>query len=213
MSDGYAVIDVETTGLRHCRHHRVVEVAVVHVDRVGAVTDEWCTLINPQRSVGQKRIHGITAADVLHAPTFGQIAAAVVERLAGRVVVAHNLVFDTMHLAAEFDRLGVATPLRAVRGVCTMRWARSFLPDGTGRSLRRCCQAAGLRVEQAHSALYDARAAAGLLAYYLAAVGSREPWSNLFAAQVPSWPALPLSTSVPMRRSVTVASDRGPTVS
>ncbi|MDT7789554.1 MAG: hypothetical protein QOF58_7973, partial [Pseudonocardiales bacterium] len=33
MSNGYAVVDVETTGLGH--HHRVVEVAIVHVDGAG----------------------------------------------------------------------------------------------------------------------------------------------------------------------------------
>ena len=91
MYEGYAVIDVETTGLKQGWHHRLVEVAIVHVDRVGAVTDEWCTLVNPKRDLGPQHKHGITATEVRSAPDFGQVAAAVVERLRGRVLVAHNL--------------------------------------------------------------------------------------------------------------------------
>lgn len=201
MYEGYAVIDVETTGLKQGWHHRVVEVAIVHVDRVGVVTDEWCTLVNPKRDLGPQHKHGITAAEVRRAPDFGQVAAAVVERLRGRVLVAHNLVFDAMHLAAEFDRLDVVTPLRQVGGVCTMRWANSFLAGGTGRSLQSCCQGAGVRLDRAHSALHDARAAAGLLTHYLAAAGSPEPWSELFSESGTYWPTLPPSTSAPVRRS------------
>jgi DNA polymerase-3 subunit epsilon len=36
MSNGYAVVHVETTGLSPGHHHRVIEVAVVHVDESAA---------------------------------------------------------------------------------------------------------------------------------------------------------------------------------
>src|SRR6185437_1255200 len=85
---GFAVVDVETTGLFPTRD-RVVEVAVVHLDPDERVTGEFSTLIDPRRDVGPTRIHGIRASDVTGAPTFEAAAATIGQLLAGRVFVAH----------------------------------------------------------------------------------------------------------------------------
>ncbi|HZL03993.1 MAG TPA: exonuclease domain-containing protein, partial [Coriobacteriia bacterium] len=45
---GYAVVDVETTGLRPSWHDRIVEIAVVQVAPDGVVEATWSTLVNPQ---------------------------------------------------------------------------------------------------------------------------------------------------------------------
>jgi DNA polymerase-3 subunit epsilon len=91
---GYAVLDFETTGL-FPSHDRVIEVAVVHVDETGTITGQWDTLVNPQRDLGAQRIHHITSAEVMDAPTFAEIAPKLIELLSGRVLVAHNASFDT----------------------------------------------------------------------------------------------------------------------
>jgi DNA polymerase-3 subunit epsilon len=186
----YAVIDLETTGLRSAWHDRVAEIGIVQLDAAGTVQQEWSTLINPDRDLGAQRVHGITAAQARRAPRFAQIAGDVVELLRGRVVVAHNLAFDGPFLASEYDLLGVSTPLGADSGLCTMRLAGWFLP-GAGRSLASCCAAAGVELRNAHCALDDARAAAGLLRCYLAMAGPRPSWAGL-VADAPSvpWPAL-----------------------
>ncbi|ACU40839.1 exonuclease domain-containing protein [Actinosynnema mirum] len=150
---GYAVVDVETTGFR--RSDRVVEVAVVQLDRDRRVTGEWCTLLNPGRDLGPQHVHRIRAADVWGAPTFALAAGALARRLAGRVLVAHNLAFDARFLAAEFGRVGVDADFD---GLCTMRLS------GGRRSLRDCCADAGVPLLDAHSALADAHAAAALFA-------------------------------------------------
>ncbi|WP_449060555.1 exonuclease domain-containing protein [Planomonospora algeriensis] len=49
-SPGYAVIDVETTGLHPALHDRVIEIGIVHLDPAGHVTGEWSTLLNPGRT-------------------------------------------------------------------------------------------------------------------------------------------------------------------
>lgn len=64
---GYAVVDVETTGFSPAWQDRVVEVAVVHVTSDGLVDGESCTLVNPGRDMGPQKVHGIAAADVLAA--------------------------------------------------------------------------------------------------------------------------------------------------
>jgi DNA polymerase-3 subunit epsilon len=65
----WAAIDLETTGLNPARD-RTVEVAVVRFRSDGTITDEYCTLINPQRRMGGGEIHQLTGRDVADAPTF-----------------------------------------------------------------------------------------------------------------------------------------------
>jgi DNA polymerase-3 subunit epsilon len=160
---GFAVVDVETTGLFPGRD-RVVEVAVVHVDPGARVTGEFSTLIDPRRDIGPTRIHGIRASDVVGAPTFPAAAEAIRRLLAGRVLVAHNARFDAMFLAAEFGRCSMQLPPAPV--MCTMQLAGHYLSGLPARTLPACCQAAGVVLSGHHSALADARAAAGLLACY-----------------------------------------------
>lgn len=138
---GFAVVDVETTGL-YPRTDRVVEVAVVHLSADGQITGEFSTLINPGRDVGPTRIHGIRAADVLHAPAFADAAATLWQMLSGHVLVAHNVPFDARFLEAEFNRCGVRMPPPPL--MCTMQLASYYLPNLPGRSLAACCAAANI---------------------------------------------------------------------
>ncbi|MFI6134158.1 exonuclease domain-containing protein [Micromonospora sp. NPDC051141] len=196
----YAVIDLETTGFRTSWHDRIVEVAVVHVDENGHVTDEWCSLVNPDRDLGPQAIHGISAAEARQAPRFDQLAGHLAGMLRGKVLVAHNLTFDGPFLHAEYQRAGIPAPIDQVAGLCTMRLASHFLPSA-GRSLHDCCRAAGLPPHQAHSALHDARAAAQLLSYYLTAAGSPPPWENAATvAAMLSWPPIATQPVVAIQR-------------
>ncbi|CAM5572207.1 hypothetical protein STENM327S_05916 [Streptomyces tendae] len=56
---GYAVVDVETTGL--ARDDRIISAAVYRLDARGEVEDHWYTLVNPQRDPGPVWIHGLTS--------------------------------------------------------------------------------------------------------------------------------------------------------
>jgi DNA polymerase III subunit epsilon len=186
----YAVIDLETTGLNPWRHDRIAEIAIVHVDADGTITDEWCTLVNPQRDLGPQRIHGIRAADARRAPTFAQLAPQIAALLQGRLLVAHNAAFDAPFLAHQFRQIGQPVPISRESRLCTMELAREFLPD-SGRSLAACCATAGVPLENAHSALDDTRAAALLLGYYLRSAPTPPPWADQLAdATQRPWPAM-----------------------
>ncbi|MCG5440779.1 exonuclease domain-containing protein [Micromonospora foliorum] len=196
----YAVIDLETTGLRTSWHDRIVEVAVVHLDETGRTTGEWCSLVNPNRDLGPQHIHGITAAEARRAPGFEQVAGHLAGLLRGRVLVAHNLTFDAPFLHAEYRRVGIEAPIDQAPGLCTMRLAPHFLPSA-GRSLGDCCRLAGLPPHQAHSALHDARAAAQLMSYYLQAAGNPPPWATTaMAAADLLWPPIPANSVVAVHR-------------
>ena len=155
-----AVVDVETTGLFPNRHDRIVEVAIVIARPDGEVVREFHTLVNPERDMGPTRIHRLSAADVLDAPTFADIAGHLTEVLDGCTALAgHNIRFDRTFLAAEFERAG--SPLPDVPTICTMRLAG-------GGDLASCCECYGVGFEGTpHSAMCDARAAARLLARLL----------------------------------------------
>jgi DNA polymerase III subunit epsilon len=194
-------VDVETTGFAAGGRDRVVEVAVVQVDRTGEVTSEWCTLVNPGRDLGPQHIHRITAAEARRAPSFDRIAGALADRLAGRVMVAHNLQFDARFIAAEFARVGASVPVAAEHGLCTMDLGGTYLPSRSGRSLRASCDAAGVQLVDAHSALHDAHAAAGLFAHYLGIAGRPEPWTELLdSVRDWRWPVLPTDVAAEVRR-------------
>src|SRR5262245_56200312 len=155
-----AVIDVETTGLFPYRHDRVVEIGAVVIRSDGQIEREFSSLVNPGRDIGPTSIHGLTAEDVLYAPSFAEIAGPFVAALAGSVAIAaHNLRFDREFLHCEFSRIGF--PLSDCHALCTMQLA------GGGR-LADCCRTFGLVIEgDYHHALADARAAARLLATVL----------------------------------------------
>lgn len=149
--DRFVVIDVETTGVLNS--DRIVEVGVVTLSPNGTVVDEWDTLVNPERDVGPTHIHRINASMVSAAPTFPEIASALAERLAGGVLVAHNLPFDARMLVSEFRRIDGT--LEPGRGICTLQLYRMKLPEA--------CRRHRVRLDHAHRALADARAVARLL--------------------------------------------------
>ncbi len=201
----YAVIDLETTGLNPWRHDRIAEIAIVHVDADGTITDEWCTLVNPQRDLGPQRIHGIRAADARRAPTFAQLAPQIAALLRGRLLVAHNASFDAPFLAHQFRLIGQPVPIRRDTRLCTMELARTYLPE-SGRSLAACCATAGVTLENAHSALDDTRAAALLLSYYVRTAGTPPPWADMLAeATRAAWPAMHNPDLPEVRRRTTDA--------
>lgn len=187
----FAVIDVETTGFNPYRHDRIVEIAALLVSQDGAVVSSFASVVNPERDVGPTHIHGLSAADVLQAPLFSEVATSLLEVLRPAVaLVGHNARFDLSFLNLEFRRLGVEFPQCAV--IDTMQMSG-------GGTLAACCAAHGIEIEGvAHSASCDALATARLaLALLRSASQAAVDLSSL--RPVP-WPVLVLPTRPPVRR-------------
>ncbi|MDR1189879.1 MAG: hypothetical protein LBK95_20900 [Bifidobacteriaceae bacterium] len=161
MSPSLAVIDTETTGFPPA-HNSIIEIAAVILGPDGSVEQEWSTLLNPGRDLGPVHVHGIEARDVREAPRFADIAGDLTALLRGRVIAAHQARFDAGFVQAEYQRAGHAATIPNDACLCTMRLASQVSP-GAGRSLAACCQQVGIVNDAAHSALADARAAAGLI--------------------------------------------------
>lgn len=151
-ANALAIVDCETTGFG--KNDRVVEVACILVDpKTMEIVDEYDTLINPERDPGPSHIHGITPSMLSSAPVFEEVAGALGARLDGKVLAAHNLPFDSRMLAQEYDR--IQSPIATGQGFCTLRPTRA--------KLGVACQQHGVRLDDAHRALADARAVASLL--------------------------------------------------
>lgn len=199
---GFAVIDVETTGFAYAKHDRICEIGVVLLSPDGQVEHTYTTLVNPQRDLGAQHIHGIDATEARFAPTFEAIVGDLSELVAGRVIAAHNATFDTAFLNAEYARAGWPIGLTADQAICTMRLARTI---GAPAKLVDCCAHLGINLPQAHAALADAEAAAGVLTHVLARSSTATFTQWLEWAQHRPWPTPPAHRTPPVCRGVSTA--------
>ncbi|KOG33913.1 DEDDh family exonuclease [Streptomyces resistomycificus] len=150
---GYAVVDVETTGL--AREDRIISAAVYRVDARGEVEDHWYTLVNPQRDPGPVWIHGLTSDVLEGAPLFPEIAEEFSARLDGRVLVAHNAVFDWQMIAREYARARREAPVR--QRLCTIALSKELGLPLPNHKLETLAAHFGVVQQRAHHALDDAR--------------------------------------------------------
>jgi DNA polymerase III epsilon subunit family exonuclease len=151
----FAVVDVETTGMRARFDDRITEIAIVHVE--GARVElAFESLVNPGRPIPRfiEQLTGIRDEDVARAPTFDQIADRVVAALAGRVFVAHNARFDWSFVRAEIER-SQAFEIRMPK-LCTVRLTRRLVPELERRSLDSVMHYFGLQTDRRHRAAGDA---------------------------------------------------------
>ncbi len=162
----FAVVDVETTGMRAGGDDRITEIAVVVVrgNRREVVLD---SLINPGRAIPPAvcAITHITDAMVKDAPAFADLADRVVAALAGRVFVAHNARFDWGFVSAEIRRardLALDGPQ-----LCTVRLARRLVRGVRSCGLDNLTQHFGFENPARHRAAGDAMVTADLLARLL----------------------------------------------
>ncbi|MFJ4683606.1 DEDDh family exonuclease [Streptomyces sp. NPDC088789] len=150
---GYAVVDVETTGL--ARDDRIISAAVYRLDARGEVEDHWYTLVNPERDPGPVWIHGLTTEQLGSAPLFQDIAEEFARRLDGRVLVAHNAVFDWQMISREYARAEREAPVR--QRLCTIALSKALALPLPNHKLETLAAHFGVVQRRAHHALDDAR--------------------------------------------------------
>jgi DNA polymerase-3 subunit epsilon len=166
-STRFAVIDVETSGLRPDRH-RLLQIGVVRTLGDGTEIDRWDTLLRaPWRPVGGRKIHGLSRRMLRGAPRLREVTDELADVLDGSVVCAHNIDFDWPFIAIGLQRAG-RTPPDAQR-VCSLALSRSLDPERTrSHRLSDLCQYYGVPLTRAHDAAADAAATAALLPLLLA---------------------------------------------
>jgi len=181
-----AVVDLETTGSQPA-WDRITEIGVIEVDGF-EVSSEWSTLVNPGAAIPApiQALTGISSEMVARAPSFAELAAGLYERLAGRVLVAHNARFDYGFLRHEFERAGLKF---LARTLCTVRLSRRLYAGHASHSLDSLIARHGIDCRARHRALPDADAV-----WQFLRIAAHEHGSEILAVaarQVARQPALP----------------------
>jgi DNA polymerase-3 subunit epsilon len=158
----FAVVDVETTGTRATYGDRIVEFAAVTVAN-GEIADVYETLVNPEQPISGfvTRLTRITSSMVAGAPKFGEVCPAVMRALRGKLFVAHNATFDWRFVHTEIVRASGERLLG--ERLCTVKLARSLLPQLRRRSLDSVAHYFGVEITARHRAGGDALATAKVL--------------------------------------------------
>ncbi|MEO8479792.1 MAG: 3'-5' exonuclease [Gemmatimonadota bacterium] len=151
----FAVVDVETTGMRPTDDDRITEIAVVVVQG-GRRELVFESLVNPGRPIPQRiaELTGITSTMVADAPSFSEIAEPLLAALAGRVFVAHNARFDWGFVGAEVRRARDLV-LEGPR-LCTVRLSRRLFRGEASYGLDNLANRFGLEFPSRHRAAGDA---------------------------------------------------------
>ena len=147
-------LDLETTGAT-ATYDRITEIGLIEVEG-GRMVGEWSTLVNPEMRIPPfiETLTGISNDMVALAPTFGEVAPALKERLAGKLLVAHNARFDYGFLKNEFRRLGIKYSSDLV---CTVKLSRKLFPGHARHNLDTLMERYGITCSARHRALGDAR--------------------------------------------------------
>jgi DNA polymerase-3 subunit epsilon len=158
----FAVVDVETTGVRAPHGGRILEVAVAILEG-GTIHLAFEALLDPGAAIPPwvARLTGITDAMVAGRPRFGDVVAGLGRALDAAVFVAHNARFDWRFLAAECMAVGARVP--SGNPLCTVRLTRRLVPELRHRGLDHVAAFFGIDNPARHRAFGDALATARVL--------------------------------------------------
>jgi len=171
----FAVVDVETSGLRPKRHH-VLQIGLVVVEADGTVVDRWSTLVRLRRfwhRVGPRHVHGITRRSLRDAAHAAEAFDELRRRIDGAVFTAHNAKFDAEFIDRAAQRAGVT--LRVEPRLCTLDLSRRLDPERLlTHGLADVCGRYAVPLVDHHDALADATATAAVLPLLLRDLGITE---------------------------------------
>ncbi|SCK06221.1 exonuclease domain-containing protein [Vogesella sp. LIG4] len=180
-----AIVDLETTG-GHITRDRITEVGVILID--GEQVERFDMLVNPGQGIPPfiEEMTGISDAMVADAPPFAAIADGLLEKLQGRLFIAHNVRFDYGFLKNEFKRVGIKFRSEVL---CTVKLSRKLYPQHYKHNLDSIIQRHAIQLADRHRAMADAEALYQFLQQSLATLG-RDTVETV-AAELMAQPAVP----------------------
>ncbi|MBP5237170.1 MAG: topoisomerase DNA-binding C4 zinc finger domain-containing protein [Clostridia bacterium] len=152
----YVIFDLETTGVSPA-YDEVVEISAIKVIN-GVVTDEFSTLVNPDRSIpySASEINGITDAMVKDAPRFEEALKDFIDFAGDLTLVGHNInSFDMKFIWRDTVRYFGQTIANDYAD--TLSIARAYLPGLGHYTLSDLARYYGVDPSGAHRALCDCR--------------------------------------------------------
>jgi DNA polymerase-3 subunit epsilon len=183
--DGWAVVDVETSGF-HPNQARVISVAALALDADGRVEQSVVSLLNPGVDPGPTHVHGLTAEMLEDQPTFAEIAGDLIALLKGRTLVAHNVGFDYSFLSAEAELADVELPVNTA--MCTVELSRRLELGLDNLRLETLAKHWGVTQTRAHDAFDDALVLSRILVPALDRARQRDVWLPVRPTTRSRWP-------------------------
>jgi DNA polymerase III epsilon subunit-like protein len=164
----FAIIDLETSGFNP-PGSKILEIAILKIDKSGNELDRFETVINPEDgNVGRTDIHGIDLRMLNGAPTFDEVSGRILELIQGSIVVAHNARFEENFLAFELNEAG--HDLDLIPALDTLWLARNTI-DLPNYKLATVVNGFNGRIVDAHTALGDVIAVSKILPEMLSRIG------------------------------------------
>ena len=164
----FAIIDLETSGFNP-PGSKILEIAILKIDKSGNELDRFETLINPEDgNVGRTDIHGIDLRMLNGAPTFDEVSGRILELIQDSIVVAHNARFEENFLAFELNEAGY--DLELIPALDTLWLARNTI-DLPNYKLATVVNGFNGRIVDAHTALGDVIAVSKILPEMLSRIG------------------------------------------
>lgn len=152
----YVAIDFETANRTRASACSMAAVVVEN----GKIVRSAYSLIRPpslEFDYYNTRIHGITAEDVRHKPTFAEQWAKIRPYLEEKIVIAHNAAFDISVLRSVLTEYSLPQP--RFRYACTVALAKKVWTDLENYKLDTLAQKFSVTFNH-HNALHDARVCA-----------------------------------------------------
>ena len=164
----FAIIDLETSGFNP-PESKILEIAILKIDRDGNELDRFETLINPKDgNVGRTDIHGIELWMLNGAPTFDEASGRILELIQNSIIVAHNARFEENFLACELNEAG--HDLDLIPALDTLWLARNTI-DLPNYKLDTVINSFNELIVDAHTALGDVIAVSKILPKMLNRIG------------------------------------------
>lgn len=156
-----AVFDLETTGA-NIATDRIIEIAIIKINPDGS-KNEYHKLVNPEMPISEEatKVHGFTNKDVCLEPTFAMLAEEIDSFLDGCDIGGfHSNSFDVPILCEEFSRANKRFEMQGRRFIDARAIFHKMEPRNLSAAFKFYCNE---ELENAHSALYDARATADVI--------------------------------------------------
>ena len=159
----FAFVDIETTGLKLIKHE-IIEIGCVLTTPTLEIIEEFSLKIKPEHIKDADRvalkINHYNEKDWESAHTLEEAVKILILKVKDCIMVGHNVAFDSGFLEYAFNKTGMENSMHYHKlDTVSVAWAKLHRePDLEHFSLRELCLRFGIKNEDAHTGLGDARA-------------------------------------------------------
>ena len=161
LQSTFVVFDIETTGLS-VRYDHLIELSAIKIVE-GQIIEEYSTFVKTKQplSAFTTQLTGITAADLVGAPSIEEVMKEFQAFRKGAILVAHNASFDLAHLYHIEQQLGLFKA--EAPSLDTLNLSRVLYPELKAFNLKAISKHLKVELTQHHRAIHDTRATAQIV--------------------------------------------------